>query len=256
MYNKESYDKIVKEIFDMQHLLNIDFCGEDYTTTLVSSNTGKKIRFGNAMISEAMEMLDNIPWKHWGKDTFVNTGNMKTEAIDIIHFVMAIAKVYQDRTGRNINYIFQSNSLDFGEFNPKIGPDELFDITTEYISHATLLGSMFNLSFSGNSSVDNKYIYVLEILDEIREVIHLSFKILFVLFNYQAIDVLKDYVVKNTLNRFRKEHGYAEGDYVKIWHGKEDNDFVADLIKDYKHITIKDLYSLMSIKYSTVLNEK
>lgn len=30
---------------------------------------------------------------------------------------------------------------------------------------------------------------------------------------------------------FRQDHGYKEGTYIKIWHGKEDNEVLAETVK-------------------------
>lgn len=39
------------------------------------------------------------------------------------------------------------------------------------------------------------------------------------------------YIAKNVLNRFRQDHGYKQGMYVKIWNGQEDNEVLTDIIK-------------------------
>ncbi len=43
-------------------------------------------------------------------------------------------------------------------------------------------------------------------------------------------DLFRGYVAKNVLNRFRQDHGYREGSYVKTWQGVEDNVVLADLL--------------------------
>jgi hypothetical protein len=40
----------------------------------------------------------------------------------------------------------------------------------------------------------------------------------------------RTYVGKNVLNFFRQDHGYKDGSYVKIWHGREDNEHLAELL--------------------------
>ena len=40
----------------------------------------------------------------------------------------------------------------------------------------------------------------------------------------------RQYVGKNVLNFFRQDHGYKEGTYQKIWHGREDNEHLVELI--------------------------
>ena len=38
------------------------------------------------------------------------------------------------------------------------------------------------------------------------------------------------YVGKNVLNRFRQDHGYADGSYRKLWGGREDNEHLMDIV--------------------------
>ena len=40
----------------------------------------------------------------------------------------------------------------------------------------------------------------------------------------------RTYVGKNVLNFFRQDHGYRDGSYVKQWHGREDNEHLAELL--------------------------
>ena len=39
------------------------------------------------------------------------------------------------------------------------------------------------------------------------------------------------YVGKNVLNMFRQDNGYKEGTYNKMWNGREDNEYLADIMK-------------------------
>ena len=38
------------------------------------------------------------------------------------------------------------------------------------------------------------------------------------------------YVGKNVLNMFRQDKGYKEGTYQKIWNGREDNEYLVEII--------------------------
>ena len=40
------------------------------------------------------------------------------------------------------------------------------------------------------------------------------------------------YVGKNTLNAFRQHHGYQQGNYLKTWQGREDNEHLAELVRE------------------------
>lgn len=44
-------------------------------------------------------------------------------------------------------------------------------------------------------------------------------------------DLYRAYVAKNVLNVFRQDHGYKRGDYVKVWHGREDNEVLHELME-------------------------
>ena len=41
----------------------------------------------------------------------------------------------------------------------------------------------------------------------------------------------RHYVGKNVLNFFRQDHGYKDGTYQKIWHGREDNEHLSELLR-------------------------
>jgi hypothetical protein len=47
-------------------------------------------------------------------------------------------------------------------------------------------------------------------------------------------DLLKLYVGKNVLNEFRQHNGYKEGTYIKVWSGKEDNEYLTDIMNNVK----------------------
>jgi dimeric dUTPase (all-alpha-NTP-PPase superfamily) len=40
------------------------------------------------------------------------------------------------------------------------------------------------------------------------------------------------YVGKNVLNFFRQDHGYKDGTYIKNWAGREDNEYLVDLVAE------------------------
>ncbi len=44
-------------------------------------------------------------------------------------------------------------------------------------------------------------------------------------------ELFRQYVGKNTLNFFRQDHGYKDGTYIKVWHGEEDNEVLAKVVK-------------------------
>lgn len=61
------------------------------------------------------------------------------------------------------------------------------------------------------------------------------------------------YVGKNVLNMFRQDNGYKEGTYNKLWNGREDNEYLADIINDLdaNSQTFKDdVYAALSRHYA------
>ncbi len=49
-------------------------------------------------------------------------------------------------------------------------------------------------------------------------------------------ELFKQYVGKNVLNFFRQDHGYKDGSYVKVWHGREDNEHLSEIMNQQTHI--------------------
>lgn len=45
-------------------------------------------------------------------------------------------------------------------------------------------------------------------------------------------DLYRAYLGKNVLNFFRQDHGYREGHYLKQWHGREDNEHLAEVLAE------------------------
>lgn len=43
-------------------------------------------------------------------------------------------------------------------------------------------------------------------------------------------ELFKQYVGKNVLNFFRQDHGYKTGEYIKVWHGEEDNEVLTKIL--------------------------
>src|SRR5690554_3304542 len=48
--------------------------------------------------------------------------------------------------------------------------------------------------------------------------------------------LFKQYVGKNVLNLFRQDHGYKEGSYIKNWNGKEDNEYLSDILNQQQDV--------------------
>lgn len=49
-------------------------------------------------------------------------------------------------------------------------------------------------------------------------------------FNLDIEGLYKYYIGKNVLNKFRQDHGYKEGTYVKVWGESEDNEYLMSIL--------------------------
>ena len=61
------------------------------------------------------------------------------------------------------------------------------------------------------------------------------------------------YVGKNVLNMFRQDNGYKQGTYNKIWNGREDNEYLADIMKQLNadsQTFQDDIYAALSQSYA------
>jgi hypothetical protein len=65
-------------------------------------------------------------------------------------------------------------------------------------------------------------------------------------------DLFAQYVSKNVLNFFRQDHGYKDGSYQKIWHGKEDNEHLVEVMATLSATSASyatDLYQALKLRY-------
>ena len=65
-------------------------------------------------------------------------------------------------------------------------------------------------------------------------------------------DLFAQYVSKNVLNFFRQDHGYKDGSYQKIWHGKEDNEHLVEVMTTLSATSDTyptDLYQALQQRY-------
>ena len=67
-------------------------------------------------------------------------------------------------------------------------------------------------------------------------------------------DIYYYYMGKQTLTRFRQENGYKEGTYIKVWGGREDNEYLTDALES--GVEIDDLYSHLESVYTKIVIAK
>lgn len=168
---------------------------------------------------EASEMLEHYGWKWW-KHQQPDLSQVKLEVIDIVHFSLSI----ELQTGKTLHEIAEQVALDFAR------PRATDDIKTsiELLALETLKdrGAHFDIIAGLMQHLDMDF-------DE----------------QYER------YAGKNVLNNFRQDNGYKTGEYVKLWNGREDNEYLEDILgvldvnsESYR----EDIYSSLTNCYSSL----
>lgn len=143
---------------------------------------------------ECAEMLDHHGWKWW-KHQEIDVAQVQLELVDIFHFGLGM-KLMADSS---IEEIAQQLATELST------PENHDDFKLALESHAGK--ALVEQRFDGH-----------------------SFAACMQLIGMDLDELFRQYVGKNTLNFFRQDHGYKEGSYHKIWHGKEDNEVLAELV--------------------------
>lgn len=144
---------------------------------------------------ELAEMLDHYGWKWW-KHQQPDIEQVHLELIDIFHFGLS-ARLASGQAVTEIATAIESELKN-------VQAQATFAETIETMVVNTLKDKNFDVAtFAGLMSQTE-----------------LSFDELF-----------RHYVGKNVLNFFRQDHGYKTGEYIKIWHGKEDNEVLMDVLR-------------------------
>jgi len=169
-----------------------------------------------AIWMESSEMLEHYGWKWWKKQE-PDVMQVKLEIVDIVHFALSI------RLEQNLS----------------------FDDTAELIAK----------DFENIMQAENirKTIECLALLTLTDQGAHFTFIAGIMKYMDMSFDELyKIYVGKNVLNMFRQDHGYKDGTYNKVWNGREDNEYLADIINQLNgdSPTFKDdVYVLLTQNY-------
>ena len=165
---------------------------------------------------ECAEMLDHHGWKWW-KHQEIDVPQVQLELVDIFHFGLSLRLM----TGDSIADISQTLATELTQSSD----EKDFKIALETLA---------------SKAVTHKAFDAVALADCMR------------LMSMDLNELFRQYVGKNTLNFFRQDHGYKEGSYIKIWHGEEDNEVLANLVTSL-YTSAEDfqqqLYAALEAKY-------
>ena len=144
---------------------------------------------------EASEMLEHYGWKWWKKQQ-PDVMQVKLEVIDIVHFALSIRLESSDALQLMADKIAT-------EFEAPVATNDI-KTTIELLAQQTLNDKSAHFA----------------IIAGVMDHLGMSFD-----------ELYEVYVGKNVLNMFRQDNGYKEGTYTKIWNGREDNEYLADILQ-------------------------
>ncbi len=192
----------------------------------------KIIDWRRCIYLECAELIDSYPWKHWKNiDANPDYDNIKIEIVDIWHFVMSEAlRIYK------INHLGTIENI---------------------ASMVTNMSEFENFSQDENSKVLDLYKQMELVEDVIKtafckndiNALVISFLTMSSKLNLKLPELYNLYIGKNILNKFRQEHGYKDGTYIKIWNGKEDNVVMQNILNSNSSITPNELYRELEENY-------
>lgn len=186
-----------------------------------------KFPWHRAIRVEAAELTDHLGWKWWKKQE-PNFEQARLEVVDIWHFMLSM--FLQDAQGS------VDSAVGIFEAGMDVGELEMFDV----------LGKRFCLKgLTLQESVD-----ILSMFASLGYCFPKLFEQIMTGVGLTWDELHRQYLAKNVLNLFRQAHGYKDGSYVKVWDGREDNEWLADLMRDTPMASADALMQRLEMLYA------
>ncbi len=220
----------IKQMLDMQQEFNDSVSGTGWENGITKHN--KVIDWKRCIYLECSELIESYPWKHWKNiASEPDYANIKIEVVDIWHFIMSLMlHDYKTNKKGNINKI----RLDI-ESLPNYQMFKYGNATKQmdYYAQINVAENLMHEIFCGGTSED-----IADSFFNLASQSDLTLDSLYLL-----------YIGKNILNQFRQDHGYKDGNYMKIWDGKEDNVVMQTILDVNPDIKPLELYENLESKY-------
>lgn len=244
------YKKLITNINDMLHLqqtFNNNTNGINWEDGV--NKFGKEIDWFLCINLESAEAIESTPWKHWKNiEGQVDWNNIKTELVDIWHFILS-QSIVNKNNANGILEIIQTSLTNLTNLNyePTIGDfKELNKTLTQIQCLCTLDENTHNklkldidINYLSNFKLDN----IITLFVEACFYADLSFE-----------ELYSTYVMKNCLNAIRQDNGYKEGTYIKNWNSDngvfEDNVICRQIWDELPIQTYDILYKELTKYYN------
>lgn len=223
-------NKII-EMLELQAKLNTETNWDNWKAWI--TNKWKIVNWRRCIYMELAEAIDSVSWKHWKNiDGWIDYENFKVELIDVWHFLMSeLLRYYsiEELVVLITEYSDSKSDTKLPLIWSKENNIELDDIIEPY-EHLMALCLV---------KIDDK-----DYLENLIEAFFICLDSASVSFE----DLYKLYIWKNVLNKFRQEHGYKEGTYIKMWDWEEDNVIMQRIIE--KTLWFNEIYISLEEEYS------
>lgn len=202
-----------------------------YSTAWMEKGSSGEWDYRQAASAEISEFVKSV-WLPWWSKTEVDLANARIEIVDALHFMLSehiiVCGGDTDHVAHYIAYHYMSAQEDWAVLKA-VAPQTPKQIAKE-------LQVVLNMD-RGNDLDDD-----------------IGFQALFRLcmsidFSFDQLTAL--YLAKSVLNQFRKDNGYKEGKYIKLWDGKhEDNYFMSKWVGECQTPpTEAEVYDWLVVQY-------
>ena len=182
---------------------------QDLMNTRVDGNwVSARHPYLRAVVIEAAEAIEHHGWKWWKKQQ-KDLAQLQMELIDIWHFLLSEV-LLRNKGDHQLSLNSLTTSINSSETNI------IIDEISHEISAIDLISKLeLLIACSSLRRVE------VGIFSSIMRDCQLSWAQLYA-----------QYIGKNVLNFFRQDNGYKEGTYRKEWNGREDNEYLVEIIND------------------------
>ncbi|MDG2420224.1 MAG: dUTP diphosphatase [Gammaproteobacteria bacterium] len=161
-----------------------------------------------AVAIEGSEAIEHHGWKWWKKQDR-DLAQLQMELIDIWHFLLSEILLRHDGDQKKalssllgtLSKVKEQDVINFDGQKIQVNSCDL--VSKLELLIATAISRRIELALFGAIMMDCELSWT---------------------------DLYSQYVGKNVLNMFRQDNGYKEGTYKKIWDGKEDNEYLVDIL--------------------------
>lgn len=185
-----------------------------------------------AIMMELCEAVDHHGWKWWKKQD-LDSAQLKMELVDVWHFALSVC--LRDTDHNSGTAALLAAQVEKDEYVVFKQEDDI-DFKTEDLNILELLDLLIGFAARKQFSM---------------EIFHALMKKC----DFAWGNMWEQYIGKNTLNKFRQDHGYKDGSYVKIWNGEEDNIHLQRILDELdceSETYVDDVYAKLMVTYDSI----